>query len=125
MRSFILSSIILLGVAANAYPQSLNNPSTVRWEHDDFARTSTYELGYYLVGATEPVQTVVIPKVNVSPSGVSYETLLPRPVFGTFVSKLRACAIDVSNATVCSDWSNTTANYILSPLVPANLVVRP
>lgn len=124
MRSFILSLIILVGVAVNAYPQSLN-PSKVAWDHDDFARTGTYELGYYLAGATEPLQIVTIPKTSVTPVGISYETPLPRPVFGTFTSRLRACAFDVSNVTVCSDWSNATAPYVLGPLVPANLAVRP
>lgn len=125
MRRFILPLIILLGGAANVSPQSLINPSQLVFNHDDFARTSTYELGYYLVGAEAPIQTVVIPKTSVALAGVEYATSLPRPVFGTFVTRLRACAVDVNNAPICSPWSNTTNSFSLLPLAPVNAVIRP
>lgn len=113
---FALLLLVLGGTFASA--QTVN-PRQFQFDHDDYALTDTYEVGYYMPGGTLPVQTVVVAKTAIPPA-IPYTGALPRPILGTYFVKLRACA-----GTLCSGWSNATEQFVFAPLVPVNLAVLP
>lgn len=115
---------VLVAVAGVASAQTVN-PSRVEWETEDHAITARYEVGYYLAGAASPVQTASIAKTAVVASGAAYTAPLPRPVLGAFVAKMRACAPDVSGSEVCSEWSDASGPFVLSPRRIVGLKVAP
>jgi hypothetical protein len=112
---------VLSGVAS---AQAVN-PSKFLWEAPDHAITTRYEVGYFLAGATNPVQTASIPVASVAAVGESYETAVPRPVLGSFTAKLKACGAAAGGGEVCSDWSNATDPFSLSPRGIAGLRLVP
>jgi hypothetical protein len=112
-------------MGASAFAQTpIVNPTQLGFQHSDYNVTTRYELGYYYPTATEPFQTVSILPNTINLNAGEYQTSLPRPAFGTFISRLRACAPAQPTGEACSDWSNVTQSYRLAPLAPANLIVR-
>lgn len=111
-----LGALILL-FASMAQAQTAN-PSKVAWDYPtaEHATLTKYVFGFYLPGGTDPVQLVDILPSAATPIANGYEAAMPRPVVGTYIARLRAC-ID----TTCSDWSNATDPFLLTPRVPANL----
>lgn len=121
MRRLILAAVFVL-VASIAQAQAVN-PKFIEFTSADHAIVTRYELGYFAIGATAPVQTVSIPKSEFTAQADSYlRTALPRPVFGNFVLKARAFAPAVGGGEVDSGWStDQTLPFVLSPMAPVGL----
>ena len=125
MRRQLATCILACLCVATAASAQTVNPSKLAWEASDHAITTRYEVGYFLGSAEAPVQTAAIPVASVSPAGPSYEAALPRPVLGNFTAKLKACGSAAGGGEVCSDWSNATAPFSLSPRAIAGLRLAP
>lgn len=124
MRRQLATCILACLVTATAAAQTVN-PSKVAWEAPDHSLTARYELGYFMGTASLPVQTVTIAVADVTPAGPSFEAALPRPVLGNFTAKLKACGTAVGGGEVCSDWSNSTDPFTLSPRATVGLRLVP
>lgn len=123
MKRVVMAVIAAVVFAATAEAQSVN-PSKFAWEHDAESRSVTthYEIGYFLAGASTPVQSIEVPVGSTtSVSGQTYETLVPRPVLGVFSARAKACGTAVGGSVVCSEWSNSTDPFALSPRAIAAL----
>lgn len=122
MKKIILVALmfLLLGFAATAFAQTpVKNPTTavigISPDHADITR---YELGFFLSGATEPVQVADVG----TGTPVAGELAKPLPAFPigvTYIAKARAYA-----GTIASDWSPASAPFYRTPAPPAGLVVR-
>jgi len=120
----LLWLLLLLGMCGDATAQTVN-PSRIAWDYApaEHAQVSRYQLGYWLTGAAEPFTTAEIVKAAVLPEDAdSWITAMPRPVLGTFTARLKACQPVAGGGEVCSDWSNATDPFALSP--PAIVGVR-
>jgi len=121
----ILSCILAaLALAATASAQVVN-PTKLAWTASDHAITTRYEVGYFLGTATSPVQTASIPVASTTPVGAEYQAALPRPVLGAFTAKMKACGTAVPSGEVCSEWSNATEGFTLSPRATAGVRLVP
>jgi hypothetical protein len=125
MLSVMMASLVLTGAAAAELKAQTVNPSKIAWDAADHAITTRYEVGYFMPGATAPVQVASIAPSVVAAVGTGYETALPRPVMGTYAARLKACAAVEGGTEVCSDWSNSTDPFLFSPRVPTQVVARP
>lgn len=125
MRRLLLACYVVILSATWAQAQVVN-PSKVAWDTSDHAITTRYEAGYFMGTATSPVQTASIPVAQVTALDAdSYETGLPRPVLGNFTLKLKACGAAAGGGEVCSDWSNATDPFLVSPRTIAALRLVP
>lgn len=120
--STFLVTVILLLIAATARAQMVN-PNAFEFTSVDHSVVTRYEVGYFLVGATAPVQTVSLPKAEfevVPGTPIYYRHALPRPVFGNFILKAQAYAPAAPTGEIGSGWSaDASAPFSLSPLAPA------
>ena len=123
-RQFVSCILACLALVGTAHAQAVN-PGKFAWEAPDHSITTRYEVGYFMGAATSPVQTASIPVAAVVAVGESYETLVPRPVLGQFTAKLKACGAAAGGGEVCSDWSNATDPFLLSPRGIAGLRLVP
>ena len=109
-----LMAMVLLG-AAGAQAQTVN-PSKFQWEASDHVITARYEVGYFLAGAAAPVQTASIAVAAVTAVDAdTFETGVPRPVLGVFVAKMKACGVAAGGGEVCSEWSEASPSFLVSP----------
>jgi hypothetical protein len=127
MRRSIATGIgaaIVLALATVAQAQVVN-PNKVAWDAPDHAITLRYELGYFLSGAAAPVQTVSVPVASVTPVASSFEAALPRPVLGAFVARMKACGAAAGGGEVCSEWSEASPGFLVSPRAIVDLRLVP
>jgi len=122
MVCFFLIALISLFISLARVQAQTVDPTKIAWDYPalDHVQLTNYNFGFWLEGATDPVQTVDIPTAQCTPIAGGYETAMPRPVLGRYVARLRAC-----NASTCSDWSNVTDPFLLRPRPPVNLRPRP
>lgn len=122
---WLRTSLLALGICLGGTIASAQvvNPRTVQFDHEleSYNLTTTYKLGYFLSGATDPVQEVNIPRTAVVGGG-PYTTNFPRPILGNFVAKMRACG---GIPEICSPWSNESNSFIISPLAPVIREILP
>lgn len=121
-RGLLAAALVVLATTASA---QVVNPNKIAWTAADHAITTAYDVGYFLGTATTPVQTARIPVASTTPVGAEYQATLPRPVLGSFTAKMRACGTAVPSGEVCSDWSNATEGFTLSPRATAGVRLVP
>lgn len=113
----LLVGTLAAPAAAQTNPSWLEVQPASAAEH---AIVSHYDIGFWLAGATAPVQVVSVPQTAWSAQpGAWWRTAMPRPVFGAFTARAKACAPAAGSGTSCSDWSVATDPFTLSPKPPA------
>jgi hypothetical protein len=117
--------VLLLGVLLLASPataQTIRNPSAATFTASpDHAQISSYTIGYFLPGATDPVQTADLGKPTPDATQTCSVTLNVMPLtFGAaYVAKVKAVA-----GTVASDWSTPSNPFDRVPGPPSKPVVK-
>lgn len=116
----IAGTLALILVPSICSAQVISNPSRFLFMHDPQSRseTDTYKVGYFAVGASAPVHIVDVPKSSTISEGSEFSGSLPRPALGTWVIRLQACS-----GNLCSEWSNASDPFGLSPRPPVALRV--
>ncbi len=117
MKSILLTILLVLAVAVSASAQSITNPTKVEYEPSaDHAQMTKYVVGFFLVGATNPVQVVDLPIVAPDPGTGKITQTMPFAslTFGTYVAKLKSVA-----GSVEGEWSEPSNEGVRAPL-PAN-----
>lgn len=115
----------LLGCASTGQAQAIANPSTVTFTPSaDHALVSAYELGYFAVGATDPVSSVPRTLAQLTADGANFSFPFPRLLFGTFEVKLRACAPAHGGGTACSAWAVADRQAAVSPFGATAVTLR-
>ena len=101
------------------------NPTVIQWDAPDHAITTRYEIGYFFPGAVSPFTTVSVDKASVtSLDADTFTASLPKPILGTFVAEMKACGTGADSTEVCSDWSDISNSFKLTPKKPQTLGVR-
>lgn len=123
----LFALLVLVGWPVAAEAQAMVNPTKVLWDADaeDRAVTTRYELGYFVADAVAPVQTVSIALSATAPSGASWQAALPKAALGLFTVRLKACGAAAGGGEVCSDWSNATDPFRLTPKPPVTVRTVP
>lgn len=115
MKALILVFVLF---AVPAFAQAPVNPTTVAFDHADYAGIDAYVLGYFSSAtATAPVQEAPLPK----PAGCSpcSGALASRPTaFNLWFVGVRAVA-----GSVTSPWSNLVP-FVRSPVAPINVTLK-
>lgn len=100
--------------------QNVINPGHVEYTvSPDHASLSKYVLGFFLPGATDPVQSQDLPIVAPDGTGKVTQPINATPLtFGTYVARLRSFA-----GAVGGEWSQPSNAFDRAPLpTPAPLV---
>lgn len=124
MKRLLLVALVLAGVLAAlpASAQTLRNPSGATFTASpDHAQITSYQIGYFLPGATDPVQTASLGKPAPDASNVCTVTLNVMPLtFGAnYTAKVKAVA-----GTAESDWSDASNPFDRAPGKPSKPVVK-
>lgn len=116
----VLAAVLMLPAAAQAQAP-IPNPTGAEWDPSpDHATITSYELGYYLAGATDPVQTVDLGKPTPGADGKCRAAINVRPLgFGVYTARIKAKA-----GAVGSVWSDPSNPFERTPEPARNLVVR-
>jgi hypothetical protein len=112
----------LLGFASSALAQTIRNPSVATFTASvDHAQLSSYSIGFFLPGATDPVQTSDLGKPTPDATQTCTVTLNVMPLtFGAaYVAKVKAVA-----GAVSSDWSTASNPFDRVPGPPSKPVVK-
>lgn len=118
-----MAIFVMMGLASTSEAQSVMNPSVVTFNSPDHDQVTKYELGFFLLGATDPVQIVDIGKPGCAPGGVDCSAQLPsRPVPINQVYVAKARAVGASPALV-SPWSEQSNDFGYAPFQPSRPVV--
>ena len=121
MRRGVLGLVGVLLMATSAWAQPVTNPTSVAFTASaDHALVTAYEVGYFAVGASAPVQTTSVAKASLTAIGAEWGFPFPRLLFGTWEVKLRACAV-----AVCSGWAVADKQATVSPFPPGVVRVVP
>lgn len=117
-RVFLAFALLSLLFPLGAFAQTVKNPTkavfTVSPDHSSVTR---YELGFFLPGASSPVQVSDVG--TAAPTGTELERPLPSfPIGVTYEARIKAWA-----GTVDSDWSSASNLFNRGPLAPSDLRV--
>lgn len=106
----------LLGFAATATAQTVPNPGHIEYVvSPDHATLTKYVVGYFLPGATDPVQTADLPISAPDSAGKVTQPINATPLgYGTYQAKMRSVA-----GTMASEWSLPSNDFTRVPLPPA------
>jgi hypothetical protein len=117
-KLFLCIAFLLVASAANA--QFVLNPSFVEFTPSpDDAQVTRYEMGFYLIGAAEPMQLLDLGRPSVA-GGKATVALPARPVpLNKYVAKARAYAGDV-----VGPWSEPSNEFGYDPRPPNRPAVR-
>jgi hypothetical protein len=119
----LIFSFIFLGLSANLVSaQNVINPGHVEYTvSPDHASLSKYTLGFFLAGATDPVQSQDLPIVAPDGTGKVTQPINSVPLaFGTYVARMRSFA-----GTVGGEWSVPSNAFDRAPLpTPAPVVKK-
>jgi hypothetical protein len=117
---FVLAAFLAVPSAGLAQVP-IPNPTGAEWDPSvDHAQISSYELGYYLAGATDPVQTVDLGKPDPGPDGKCRAAINVRPLgFAVYTARIKAKA-----GPVASEWSDPSNPFARVPEPARNLVVK-
>lgn len=136
VNSLVLGTLLLVGIcglSGSAWAQTpVEKPSSVVWDHPDFATATSYTFGYFLLPvnadgtcnvsaptAAEPVKTDTFAKPATT-DGVGMSALLVAKPIGCYIAKMRA--LDVSG--LLSEWSIPTGPFVFRPTAPVPRVVK-
>jgi hypothetical protein len=116
----VFVAFVLLGFASTAFAQApVKNPTTaVLTVSPDHADITRYELGFFLVGAAEPVQVADI-GTGTPVNGELSKPLPSYPIGVTYVAKARAYA-----GTMASSWSPASNSFFREPAPPVGVAIR-
>jgi hypothetical protein len=123
MNRLVLAAVLILAVliASPCAAQTVTNPSKVQYDVSaDHAQLTKYELAFFLVGATAPVQTSDL--AIVAPTGQTVTQALPSTpsTFGVeYVARIRPWA-----GTVAGEWSTDSNGFTRVPLPAGNVLVK-
>jgi hypothetical protein len=122
VSTLIVLVFACLLVAVPAQAQTLRNPSAATFTASpDHAQINSYTIGYFLPGATDPVQTADLGKPTPDATQTCSVTLNVMPLgFGAaYIAKVKAVA-----GTVSSDWSTPSNPFDRVPGPPSKPVVK-
>lgn len=124
MKRLLLVTLVfaLLGFAATATAQTIKNPSIATFTASpDHAQIASYTIGFFLPGATDPVQTADLGNPTPDATQTCTVTLNVQPlVFGAaYTAKVKAVA-----GTVASDWSDASNPFDRVPGKPSKPAVK-
>lgn len=110
----------LLGFASTAFAQTpIKNPTrAVIGVSPDHSQVTKYELGFFLVGAAEPVQLSDV-GTGTPVNGELDKPLPSYPIGVTYLAKARCYA-----GTIASDWSPASDPFYRTPAPPAAVAIR-
>ena len=130
-KAILLAACVLMALASPAMAQ-IPNPTTVVFDHVDFATAAHYDGGYFLlpvkadntcdllaVPAASPVMTDNLGKPTTTTGVGQTAALVARPI-GCYVYKVRA--LDLSG--LYSDWSAASDPFVRRPATVGKPVVR-
>lgn len=105
----------LLGFAATATAQTVPNPGHIEYVvSPDHATLTKYVVGYFLPGATDPVQTADLPISAPDGAGKVTQPINATPLgYGTYSAKIKAYA-----GAMSSEWSEASNPFSRIPLPP-------
>ena len=111
----------LLSLASGASAQAVVNPRTIEYMVSaDHATLTKYILGFFLLGATAPVQAQDLPIVAPDAQQKVTQPIDATPLgFGSYVGRLRSVA-----GTVEGEWSEPSNDFVRAPLPPSAPTVR-
>jgi hypothetical protein len=118
----VFLSLFILAFASAAVGQTITNPSVATFTASvDHAQVTSYTIGYFLPGATAPLQTADLGKPTPEATQTCMVTLNTMPLtFGAaYVAKVKALA-----GTVASDWSTASNPFDRVPGPPSKPVVK-
>ena len=120
-RLFVWTLALLCVAAVAVEAQTVRNPTQVVWTPSaDHASVTSYQMGFFLAGATDPVQSADLGKPTPNAQNECVATLPSYPIGTTYMAKLRAFA-----GAVSSDWSAESNPFYRAPApIPAAPVVR-
>jgi hypothetical protein len=115
---FLLLPCLLLALPVGA--QTVTNPTGVTFTASvDHATLTKYVIGYFLSGATNPLQEADLPLGTPDAQQIVTASINARPLgYGTYTAKVRAVA-----GAMTSDWSLPSNDFTRTPLPPAGAPV--
>jgi hypothetical protein len=119
MKKTVLLALLALVLAAPSWAQApVPNPGKVEYTVSvDHAALTKYVIGFFLPGATDPVQMQDLPIVAPGADQKVLQPINTTPLgFGTYIAKMRSVA-----GTVASEWSAPSNELERSPLPPGNV----
>jgi hypothetical protein len=121
MRRLPCACVLLL-IASVASAQTIRNPSVATFTASlDHAQVTSYTIGYFLPGATDPVQEADLGKPTPDATQTCMVVLntMPLGFAPGYVAKVRAWA-----GSVASDWSTPSNPFDRVPGPPSKPVVK-
>lgn len=111
---------LVMGVSP-ALAQTVRNPTKVEFTPSpDHAQVTSYEIGWFLGAATDPVSTVDLAKPIPDAANLCTAVINVMPLpFNEYTAKIRAKA-----GTVASEWSLASNPFQRVPGPPAKPVVK-
>jgi hypothetical protein len=120
MRVILAVLILAVLIASPCAAQTVTNPRQVQYDVSaDHAQLTKYELAFFLVGATAPVQTADL--AIVAPTGQTVTQALPSTpsTFGVeYVARIRPWA-----GAVAGEWSGDSNPFSRIPFPAVNVRV--
>lgn len=112
--------LLLMFAPARAAAQSVTNPTKVEYTVSaDHATLTKYTIGYFLPGATDPVQTADLAIVAPT-AGVVVQAINATPLgYGTYIAKMQSVA-----GAVAGEWSAASNEFSRAPLPPPAPLVK-
>lgn len=128
MRQLVMAGLGLIVMASMASAQPVPNPTRLHFTASlDHQAVTTYEVGWFLAGATDAVSTVDLGKpapdtvtgcASPAPCIEAAVNVMPLP-FAEYTAKVRARA-----GTLASDWSVASNPFVRVPGAPGGPVVK-
>jgi len=119
MKQVVLVLVALLACAVSASAQAVKNPTqAVITVGPDHAQITSYELGWFIGAAVDPVQVANV-GTGTLVAGELVKSLPSYPIGVTYTAKVRGYV-----GTMASDWSPTSNPFYRSPAAAPALVVR-
>ena len=114
MKRLVLVLVALLAFAVSVSAQTVVNPGHVEYTASpDHATLTKYVIGYFLPGATNPVQEADL-AIIAPVGGVVAQVINSTPLtFGTYSAKLKSVA-----GAVVGEWSLPSNDFLRAPLPP-------
>lgn len=118
-RPLILACVALCAGIGSASAQTVRNPTQVVWTPSvDHAAVTSYRMGWFIDGATEPVQQADLGKPAPNAQNECIAAIPSYPIGITYVAKLVAVA-----GSVTSDWSAASNPFLRTPAPPPSAPV--
>jgi len=124
MKRLLIVALVVAGVlaAGPVAAQTIRNPSVATFTASpDHAQIDSYQIGFFLPGAADPVQTANLGKPTPDAAQTCTVTLNTQPLtFGAaYTAKVKAVA-----GAVASDWSEASNPFDRVPGKPSKPVVK-